>query len=111
MAETLDVTGFQSPCAEYAEDVLSLDNKFLTDKPAMKFVRASQDYPHHNILKGDILLIHRGQKPKAGQSVVAVIDNVFIFAKYQCLHGKDLLMPYNRPVGDVEKGEDFIWGI
>jgi SOS-response transcriptional repressor LexA len=111
MAEIQQMTGFQSPCTEYAEDELSLEKFFVTDKPAMVFVRAAQAYPHYQINKGDLMLIHRGQQPKSNQVVVAVISNNFVFARFQWVGGKGILMPFNRPIGDVENGEDFIWGI
>lgn len=111
MAEIQQMTGFQSPCAEFAEDELSLDAVFVTDRPAMMFVRASQNYPQFMILKGDRLLIHRGPQPEPNQVVVAVISNNFIFAKFQWVNGKGVLMPFNRIIGDVENGDDFIWGI
>lgn len=111
MAEIQQMTGFQSPCSEYAEDELSLDKLFITDRPAMVFVRAAQDYPHYQINKGDLMLIHRGQRPKSNQIVVAVILNKFVFARFQWVNGQGILMPINRPIGDVESGDDFIWGI
>ncbi len=111
MAIIQQMTGFQSPCSEYAEDELSLDQKFITDKPAMFFVRAGNNYDHFKILKNDLLVIHRGKQPAVNQVVVAVIGNNFVLAKYQKINGFPVLMPFNKSLGDVEEGEDFIWGV
>lgn len=111
MAEIQQMTGFQSPCAEYAEDELSLDKLFITDRPAMVFVSAAQNYPSFQIMKGDRICVHKGKQPKSNQVVVAVISNNFVFAKFQWINGKGVLMPFNKVIGDVENGEDFIWGI
>jgi DNA polymerase V len=111
VAEIQQMTGFQSPCSEYAEDNLSLDQRFLFDRPGMFFVRASNNYPLFRIEKNDLLLIHRGQHPKHGQNVIAVISDNFVIAKFQLVNGIGLLMPFSKKIGDVENGDDFIWGI
>ena len=111
MAEIQQMTGFQSPCTEYAEDDLLLDQRFVTDKPAMVFVRAKNDYPMYQIQKEDLLLVHKGQQPKSNQVVVAVISDNFVIAKFQWINSQGVLMPFNKRIGDVENGDDFIWGI
>jgi DNA polymerase V len=111
MAEIQEMTGFQSPCTEYAEDELSLDQRFITDRPAMFFVRAKTHYPHFHIMKDDLLLIHRGREPKGGETVMAVVSNNFLLAKFQTINGRGVLMPINKILGDDENGEDFIWGV
>lgn len=111
MADMQEMTGFQSPCAEYAEDELSLDKKFLTDRPAMFFIRAVNNYPHFNVLKDDLLLIHRGQMPLIGEAVIAVVSNHFVLARFHKVDGRGVLMPMNKEIGNSENGDDFIWGV
>lgn len=111
MAEIQKMTGFQSPCSEFAEDSLSLDDIFLPDKTGMYGVIAASDRPSFGIYKGDKLIIHRGRVPMGNQVVMAVINNSFVLAKFQWLGGEGFLMPFNKKVGDVEQNEDFIWGV
>lgn len=111
MAEIQQMTGFQSPCTEYAEDELSLDKVFITDRPAMYAVISAFDRIQFGIQKHDKLIIHRGKTPVSNQIVMAVINNTFVLAKFQWVQGVGYLMPYNKRVGDVEQGDDFIWGV
>lgn len=111
MAEIQEMTGFQSPCAEFAEDELSLDKVFIPDRAAMFAVIAASDRPQLGIQKNDKLIILRGKTPVSNQIVMAVISNQFVLAKFQWINGQGVLMPYNKRVGDVEQNEDFIWGV
>lgn len=110
MAEIQSMTGFQSPCAEFAEDELSLDKIFITDQTGMYGVIAAFDRPLFGIKKNDKLIIHRGRKPASNQVVMAVINNQFVLARFQWIAGEGYLMPFNKKVGNVEAEEDFIWG-
>ena len=112
MPEIQEMTGFQSPCAEYAEDRLSLDQRFLTNPPAMYPLRVSSDSKLFDLKKGDHLIIDRSLDPKPGELVVAVISNEFKIARFALgQDGQGYLMPFNKKVGDVEAEEDFIWGV
>ena len=111
MADIQEMTGFQSPCAEFAEDELSLDKVFIPDRTGMYAVIAAHDRPQFCIYKEDKLIIHRGRAPQANQVVMAVISNNFVLAKFQWVNGIAMLMPFNKRVGDVEENEDFIWGV
>lgn len=112
MAEIQQMTGFQSACAEYAEDRLSLDERYLTNPPAMYPLRISTDSKMFDLKKGDHLIIDRSLDPKVGDLVVAVILNEFKIARFALdYQGRGILMPFNKPVGDVEAEEDFIWGV
>lgn len=111
MAEIQQMTGFQSACAEYAEDRLSLDERFLTNPPAMYPVRVSFDSELFELRKGDELLIDRSLDPKPGDLVVAVISNEFVIARFVLQQGVPLLLPYNKQAGEDEEGEDFVWGV
>ena len=111
MAEIQQMTGFQSACAEYAEDRLSLDERYLTNPPAMYPLRVSTDSKFFELRKGDELIIDRSLEPKAGDLVVAVITNEFVIARFTFHQGIPILLPYNKKVGADELGEDFIWGV
>ncbi len=111
MPDFQQMTGFQSPCAEYAEDRLSLDERYLTNPPAMFPLRVSSDSKLFELQKGDELIIDRSLHPKIGDLVVAVISNEFVIARFTLHQGVPLLLPFNKKVGDEENGDDFIWGV
>ncbi len=112
MSEIQEMTGFQSPCAEYAEDRLSLDQRFLTNPPAMYPLKVGTDSKLFELKKGDHIIVDRSLNPKVGDLVVAVINNEFKIARFsRNTNGEGLLLPFNKKVGDVEAEEDFIWGV
>jgi DNA polymerase V len=111
MPEIQQVTGFQSPCAEYGEERPSLDAKYLTNPPAMFPVLAAADSRLFDLKKGDHLIVDRSLDPRPGDLVIAVISNEFKIARFTLVQGTGYLMPFNKTVGDDELGEDFIWGV
>ncbi len=111
MPDFQQMTGFQSPCAEYAEDRLSLDQRYLTNPPAMYPLRIGTDSKLFEFQKGDELIIDRSLSPRNGDLVVAVIANEFVIARFTYFQGAPYLLPFNKRVGDEENGDDFIWGV
>lgn len=111
MAEIQQMTGFQSACAEYAEDRLSLDQKYLTNPPAMFLIKVAAGPKFFEFHKEDYLIIDRSLTPKSGDYVVAVISNEFKIAKFSFHEGHGLLLPFNKKVGEDELNEDYIWGV
>ncbi|HXH76786.1 MAG TPA: S24 family peptidase [Bacteriovoracaceae bacterium] len=111
MAEIQQMTGFQSACAEYAEDRLSLDERYLTNPPAMFPLRVSSDSRLFELRKDDELIIDRSLDPKSGDLVVAIISNEFVIARFSLNQGVAWLLPFNKKVGEDELGEDYVWGV
>lgn len=111
MTEIQEMTGFQSACAEFAEDRLSLDQKYLTNPPAMYPLRVAADYKIFDLKKGDHLIVDRSLEPKHGDLVIAVISNEFKIARFTRVRGVGVLMPFNKKVGEDELLEDYIWGV
>jgi DNA polymerase V len=111
MAEIQQMTGFQSACAEYAEDQLSLDERYLTNPPAMYPLRLGSDSKLFGLNKGDELIVDRSLDPKSGDLVVAVITNQFVIARFVMCQGVACLQPFNKKAGEDELGEDFVWGV
>jgi DNA polymerase V len=95
------MTGFQSACAEFAEKPLSLDERYLTNRPSLFIIEASGDSPTLGITKGDKLLIDRSINPRDGQRVLLVINNEFKIQKYS----SKLLEGHDPETGD------FVWGV
>jgi DNA polymerase V len=113
MSEPLDyrMTGCQSPCGEYAEDILSLDKKFVTNPPATFYIRVKGDSKILGLVKGDILLVNKAIAPRNGNLIVAVLSNNFVLGSYQIRNGVGYVMPMNRRLGEDEFNEDFVWGV
>lgn len=101
MSSSYEVTGFQSACAEFAQKPLSLDERYLTNRPSLFIIEAGTDARHLGIKKGDKLLIDRSMTPKEGQLVLLVISNQFTLREFtwKMLEGHD-----------PETG-DFVWGV
>jgi DNA polymerase V len=101
MGHNYDVTGFQSPCAEFAEKPLSLDERYLTNRPSLFIIEAAGDSKRLGIFKGDKLLIDRSLHPKEGQLCLFVINNEFKLSCY--FRQKHFALD--------SESEDFIWGV
>jgi len=96
-----EVTGFQSACAEFAQKPLSLDERYLTNKPSLFIIEAAGESRSLGICKGDKFLIDRSLKPQEGKLVLLVTNNQFRFERFswKMLQGQD-----------PETG-DFVWGV
>lgn|GEM_PF-1473825 len=101
MSSSYDMTGFQSPCAEFAEKPLSLDERYLRNKPSLFIIEASTDAPSLGVKKEDKLLIDRSLRPNEGQLVLLVLNNEFTLQKFSRERFKS---------SDPESG-DFVWGV
>lgn len=96
-----EMTGFQSACAEFAEEVLSLDKRYLTNHPATFIIEARGDSTFLGIKSGDKLIIDRSIKPREGVMCLMVIKNEFVVRKFSS----------NQLAGKDPESEDFIWGV
>lgn len=101
MSSSYEVTGFHSACAEFAQKPLSLDERYLTNKPSLFIIEIAADAQHLGLKKGDKLLIDRSLTPKEGQLVLLVLSNQFRLKQFswKMLEGQD-----------PETG-DFVWGV
>lgn len=69
------LTGFQSPCSEFGEKPLSLDEKFGIGNPSLFFLQVETSLPQHSIFKGDWVIVDLSKKPKAKSLLVAFIHD------------------------------------
>lgn len=69
------LTGFQSPCSEFAEKPLSFDERYGLGDPGIKLLRVQSDFPHLNVFKGDQLLVDLGKRPGTKSLVVTFLDD------------------------------------
>lgn len=96
-----DMTGFQSACAEFAESPLSLDERYLTNKPATFIIEVEGHDKDLEVKKGDKLVVDRSLSPRENDLVLLVINNEFTLKRFskRMLEGQD-----------PETG-NFLWGV
>lgn len=101
MSDSYKITGFQSPCAEFAGKPLSLDERYLTNRPSLFIVELSTNIPKLALIKGDKYLIDRSLNPRDGDLTLFVIEDQFELNIYSEEIRKRL-----------SRGEDnFVWGV
>ncbi len=113
--ESRGQTGFQSPCNDYTEEVISLDRVFVRDAASTFFARMSGEaMSGDKIGEGDILMIDKARKPQDGNIVLCYYDGGFHVRRIR--YGADAveLLPSNprysaRIFGEGE--ELMVWGV
>lgn len=95
------ITGFQSACSEYHEDILSLDERYNVRAPSVFIIEASGHSKTLGVMSGDKLIIDRALKPLKGDLVLLVVNGEFKLTHYL----PELLKNQDPDVGD------FIWGV
>ncbi len=86
------VTGFQSPCSEFADKPLSFDEKYGIGNPGLKLLQVESDFPHLNVFKGDLLLVDLSKKPGPVSLVVTFFDDeIRLFQGSKLSHLEDLV--------------------
>jgi SOS-response transcriptional repressor LexA len=68
--EPSEQTGFQSPCAEFAERSISIDERLETGNPSRILLKLDADNFIFGLKKNDEVLIDMSLKPKNGDLVV-----------------------------------------
>lgn len=101
MKNNYGMTGFQSPCAEFAQKPLSLDERYQIGRPSIFIIEATEDSRSLDIRKGDKFLVDRAITPKEGQLSLMVISNQFVVRNFF------RKMPQEQ---NMETG-DFVWGV
>jgi hypothetical protein len=69
------LTGFQSPCSEFADKPLSFDEKYGVGNPALKLLTVERAFPHLDVFKGDQLLVDLSKKPGPMSLVVTFFED------------------------------------
>lgn len=69
------LTGFQSPCSEFAEKPISFDERYGLGNPALKLLTVDVDFPHLGVFKKDQLLVDLSKKPSPADLVVTFFDD------------------------------------
>jgi SOS-response transcriptional repressor LexA len=95
------ITGFQSACTEYHEDILSLDERYQIGAPSVFIIAASGNSHSLGIKSGDKFVIDRALKPSRGELVILVVSGEFKFTHF---------LPEQLKTDNPDSG-DFIWGV
>ena len=75
--------GFPSPAADYVEDRISLDAKFIRHPNATYFMRAGNTHYREGIIKGALLVIDCSLTVCDGSLLVCCMDGEFRVKKYR----------------------------
>ncbi len=68
------LTGFQSPCSEFAQKPLSFDERYGVGNPSLKLITVQSDFPHLGVFRQDKLLIDLSARPGPSGLVVTFLD-------------------------------------
>jgi hypothetical protein len=68
------LTGFQSPCSEFAEKPLSFDERYGLGDPGIKLLKVESDFPKLGVMKGDHVLVDLSKKPGPQSLFVTFMD-------------------------------------
>lgn len=100
MNDFYQITGFQSPCAEFQEKPLSLDERYLTNRPSLFIVELAADHRNVSLKKGDKCLVDRSLSPRPGDIVILVLDDQFELHHFSSQLGIRL-----------KERDNFLWGV
>lgn len=110
-SEIMGMTGFQSPCEEYAEKRLSLDQRYITSPASTLIFKAANNSKFFNIHSGDKLIVDRALTPKHGDTVLVVINNEHHVKKINKEPNGIFLLPNRIPLKGDEFSNDCIEGV
>lgn len=75
--------GFPSPAADYVEDRISLDAKFIRHPAATYFMRAGNTHYREGIIKGALLVIDCSLNVCDGSLLICCMDGEFRIKRYR----------------------------
>jgi hypothetical protein len=68
------LTGFQSPCSEFADKPISFDERYGVGNPGLKLLTVEQDFPLLGVFKNDQLLVDLSKRPGPVSLIVTFMD-------------------------------------
>ena len=69
------VTGFQSPCSEFADRPLSFDERYGIGNPSIKLFTVENDFPNMGVFKKDMLIVDLSKRPGPMGLVITIMDD------------------------------------
>jgi len=99
--------GFPSPCQDYAEQELDLNEYLVTHKASTFFLRTEgssmQDF---GLYDGDLLIVDRSLKPQSGDVVIAEVYGEFTVKRLLITPGGPVLQPMNPAFKEIHPDPD-----
>lgn len=105
---------FGSVVQQFAERHLSFDEVLDLKNPGTFVLKAEGDSMNPRIMKGDLLVVHRGIKPASGAIIVALVNNQFTVRRFFQRGGHVILSPDNKKFSDTVLNDDSdfeVWGL
>lgn len=107
--------GFPSPCDDFKEGSLDLNEHLISHKAATFFVRVTGDsMTGVGVFPGDLLIVDRSLSPTSGKVVIAILNGEMTLKRLEKSKEGFTLCAENKRYGDIKVGEedDFsIWGV
>jgi SOS regulatory protein LexA len=105
--------GFPSPAEDYGEEQVSFDNMLVKNQASTFCVRISGDSMiNAGICEDDIAVVEKGNNPKDGDIVIAVVDGEFTVKYYRNDKGEVFLEPANEKYPIIKARDELqIFGI
>lgn len=69
------LTGFQSPCSEFADKPISFDERYGVGNPGLKLLTVEQNFPQLGVFKHDQLLVDLSKRPGPVSLIVTFMDD------------------------------------
>ena len=93
--------GFAAPVEEQAEETVNIEDYLIRDRTSTFLLRVRGDSMiNAGIYEGDLVIVERGKESKAGDIVVAIIDNEFTLKRLKKQNGKFYLQAENPAYPD-----------
>ena len=94
---TLVEAGFPSPADDYVEGPLDLNDLIIRNPPATFMMRVQgRSMEGAGIFDGDLVVVDRSIKPKAGAVVIANVDGELTVKQLGRVKGRAALLPRTR---------------
>lgn len=108
-------TGFPSPCDDFSESSLDLNEYLKVNKDATFYVKVcGNSMQGYGIDEGDILVVDRSLKPIDGSIIVCLYNSELLVKKLQIEFNKVSLISSNPnypPVVLNDSGQLIVWGV
>lgn len=103
--------GFPSPAEEELADTLSIDEWLIENPDACYLLQVSGDsMVEAGIVEGDMVIVDRSRAPKAGDIVIAQVDNDWTMKYFMKRNGSVFLRAANKKYQDIIPDDELTIG-
>lgn len=107
--------GFKSPSDPYLEDLLDLNEKFISNPASTFFMRVEGDSMiGAGIFSGDYLIVDRSKTAKSNDIVIAEVDGELTLKRLIYQGHRCFLVAENenfKPIEVSDASESLVWGV